>query len=62
MNLTYAELAEAISHMTVEQKQSNVTVYVPGIDEFYPIGAVSFATETQDVLDKSHPFFLISNI
>lgn len=61
MNMTYAQLAEQIVKMTDDQKNCNVTVYVPGIDECFPIDAVSFAGEETDVLDIGHPILNIAN-
>lgn len=61
MNMTYAQLAEEIARMTPEQKECNVTVYVPGVDEFYPIDVVSYATPECDVLDPNHPILNIAN-
>jgi hypothetical protein len=60
MNLTYEELAEQIARMSPEQKASNVTVFVPGVDEFYPIDVVSYITE-DGVLDAGHPVLNIAN-
>jgi len=53
-NLTYKQLQEAISKMTAEQRDMNVSVYVNGFDEFYPIEVISFIDE-DGVLDKGHP-------
>lgn len=60
-NLTYGELAEEIANMTHEQRCCNVTVYVPGIDEHYPVDVISFATESLGVLDEDHPILNIAN-
>jgi hypothetical protein len=64
MNLTYAELAKQIDEMTDEQKASTATIFVPGIDEFYPIAAVEFTKEggaADGILDKGHPVLVIAN-
>jgi hypothetical protein len=57
--MTYDELGEAISNMTPDERANNVTVFVPGIDEFYPIGDISHATDT-GVLDEGHPILNIA--
>lgn len=54
MNLTYRELARIISEMTKEQQDSNVSVFVPMDEEFYPVSDVSFASEISE-LDNGHP-------
>jgi hypothetical protein len=52
--ITYRELAEIIAKMSDEQKDSNVTVFLSGTDEYIGSTGVSCITET-DVLDKGHP-------
>jgi len=54
MNMTYRELQAAIDKLDDEQKDCNVTVYVEGIDEFYPIKDMTIISET-GVLDAGHP-------
>ena len=59
--MTYAELALEINNMTLEQLNSDVTVYVQGTDEYY--GVVKdypfVASEADDVLDENHPYLVI---
>ena len=59
--LTYRELAEQINNMTDEQKDSDVTIYVHGVDEFYAtIASVKFSDKTNDdILDEGHPYLSI---
>ena len=63
MTLTYAELAEQIAQMTPQQRQSNVTVYVQGVAEYYPVVGdypLCYADgEKTDVLDQNHPYLVI---
>jgi hypothetical protein len=59
--MTYEELAEAISKMSPEQRQSNVTVYVASSDEYYPVNKVDFSPE-DDVLDQNHPFLPVLSV
>ena len=56
--MTYADLLVAISNMTGEQLESNVTVYIPEWDEHFAANLV-FATEENDVLDPNHPIIRI---
>lgn len=37
MNTTYKELLTALQELTPEQLNMNVSVYVRGVDEFYPV-------------------------
>jgi hypothetical protein len=60
MNMSYRQLANATYSMTEEQKDMSVTVYVPGIDEFYPIDRIDIVNRS-DVLDIGHPVLNISN-
>jgi hypothetical protein len=61
--MTYRELAEYISKLNDEQKDSDVTVFVADQDEFYPLVAgcpVSEAKEIgEDRLDEGHPYLVI---
>jgi hypothetical protein len=35
--MTYKELAEYISNLTEEQQNQDVTIFVSGVDEYYPL-------------------------
>ena len=59
--MTYKELAKSINAMTDLQKQCDVTVFVPGVGEFYPIDCVSYSTMENDVLDVDTPILNISD-
>jgi hypothetical protein len=59
MAYTYKELAEYIANMTEEQKNQDVTVYVAGRDEYYPlteIEPVSVSDDECDVLNPGHVY------
>ncbi len=59
--MTYRELAKMISHMTEEQKDQDVTVYVSGVGEYYPlIGDYPFVTAAaNDTIDEGHYYMVI---
>ena len=59
--MTYNELAEYIGNLTDEQKDTDVTVYVSGVDEYYSLVGDYPVVEAErsDVLDKSHPYLVI---
>ncbi len=61
--MTWAELAEYIGNLSQEQQQTDVTVYVSGVDEFYPLVAdypvVEASADKTDVLDDGHPYLVI---
>ena len=60
--MTYAELADTINSMTDEQLNTDVTVYVSGVDEFYSLsndGSLMMSTDDNDVLDIDHPYLVI---
>ncbi len=50
--MTYKQLAEAISAMTPEQQNQTATIYVPGVDEYFP--AQMEMPDTGGVLDDNH--------
>lgn len=48
--------------MTAEQQDSDVTIFVRGVNEFYGLGSndLKFADATQvDALDPNHPYLEI---
>ena len=61
--MTYRELAEQISTMNESQLNMDVTVYVAGLDEYYPVMddySLSYVDSTTiDVLDHDHPYLVI---
>jgi hypothetical protein len=50
--MNYRELAELIL-ATPEIQDQDVTVFVPGVDEYYP-GTVAFTDDSCNVLDDGH--------
>ena len=60
--MTYAQLAEKIRVMSDEQLNSDITVYVSGVDEFYSaVYYYPFSVSCDDtyVLDIGHPYLVI---
>jgi hypothetical protein len=62
-NMTYDQLAKQIAAMTSEQQQQDVTVYVGGDDEYYPLVGdypLVFAQGvSNDTLDPDHPYLVV---
>ena len=59
--MTYKELRAEIDAMNEYQINTDVTVYVTGVDEYYPLARpteLDFAS-VNDVLDKTHPFLIV---
>jgi len=70
MTLTYRELIESLKALPDERLDDNVTIYVSGTDEFYPLVEdypfVVTDSEIQNeftpgsgVLDDGHPYLVI---
>jgi len=62
MALTYRELAAHLKTMSETDLDTNVTVYVPGVDEWYPLNEkapIRFAGDECDVLDEGHHYLAI---
>jgi hypothetical protein len=61
MPMTYKQLAEHIlNDFSEEQKESDVSVFVKAVDEFYPLDQICIAEEELvDVLDDGHPFLMV---
>ena len=60
--MTYAQLAAKISTMTEDQLNSDVTVYVSDVDEFYSVVddyPFLISCDDTDVLDTGHPYLVI---
>lgn len=57
-NLTYEQLAEFIARMTADQRAMNVSIYLEGADEFYPVTSTEI-TRDSDILDAGHPYLVI---
>jgi len=53
MTMTYRELAIAILSEPEEVQNQAVTLFIPGIDEYYPT-AMAMTDESCDVLDPNH--------
>lgn len=59
--MTYHELAQALSKLTPEQLNQDVTVYIREQDEFCPLvkDYPVCESEVSDVLDKGHKYLVI---
>ena len=58
--MTWEELENDMKYLTPEQKKMDVTVYVRGIEEFYPIAPfMGEAGLENDVLDKGQHYIII---
>jgi len=51
--MNYRELAEHILAQPKDVQEQDVTIFVPGVDEYYPM-AIVYTTEDCDVLDDGH--------
>ena len=61
--MTYKQLAEKISSLDIERQNDEVTVFVRGVDEFYPVeNQLLVADEYVDVLDKGHAYLRVWQI
>ena len=52
--MTYADLKAILNHMSEDDLGKDATIFVPGIDEYYPV-AIAWTNESCDVLDPGHP-------
>lgn len=53
--MNWNDLVKWIEKLSPEQRQTNVTVHVHHMDEFYAIFGATTAIDG-DVLDKDHPY------
>ena len=56
MTQTYKQLLDQLLTFTPEQLDCTPTVYDPDTDEYYPVTTFLTASETNQVLDESHPY------
>lgn len=55
--MTFKQLAVEIGRLTEEQQNCDVTVFVRGVDEFYPVtDRLLVSGPEEDVLDENHPY------
>ena len=58
--MTWKELKFHIETMDDEQLNSNVTVYITGVDEFIPVPDIEYVSEDGNcILDPLHPFLVV---
>lgn len=55
--MRWIDLAQKILEMSIDDQETDVTIYDPAIDEFFPAGTLDFAEEC-DVLDRGHPYIV----
>lgn len=56
--MTYKELLDILLMAPGEHLQQTVTVWVPGVNEFYPISE-TIVTSEKDVLDEDHLIMVV---
>ena len=58
--MTYKKLQELIAAMPDRQKNSDVTVYIRGADDYYPIfEQIVVSTANNDVFDPGQPYLVV---
>jgi hypothetical protein len=57
-NITYRELLDQLKAFRDNDLDLNVTVFVRGVDEYYPVKGVE-KTDCDDVLFEGHPFLVV---
>lgn len=58
--MNYRQLAEMILEQPEEVQNQDVTLFVPGIDEYY-MATVAFTDDSCDVLDDGHMVITIAD-
>lgn len=61
--MTYKQLTAEIALLSPEQQNADISVYIRGVDEFYPtkdsLNFVVQGGEGDGILDKGHPFLVV---
>lgn len=60
IDMNYREFAELILAQPEEVQNQDVTLFVPGVDEYY-MGTVAFTDDSCDVLDDDHMVITIAD-
>lgn len=50
-NVTYRDLLGLLSKFDDTVLNQNISVYIPGLDEYCPVAEIELTTESNDVLD-----------
>ena len=58
--MNYRQLAEYILGQPEHVQNQDVTVFVPGVDEYYPT-AIAYTDDSCDVLDDGHMVITIAD-
>ena len=53
---TYRDLLTLLQSMTDEQLDCTPTVYIDGVDEYYPATTLLTASDSNQVLNENHPY------
>ena len=56
--MTYKKLQRELTRLTDEQLDTDVTILITDVEEFYQVKVLDF-TEEGDVLDAEHPILII---
>ena len=59
MSMSWSQLRAHIDMMDKKQVNSDVTIQLIPIDEYFAVKDISFSPE-DDVLDKAHPFLIVN--
>ena len=54
--VTYKQLLDRLLTLTDEQLDCTPTIYDPDADEYYPVTTFLTASDTNQVLNESHPY------
>ena len=61
--MTYGDLLDRLEAMSYTQLNMDVTIYVRGVDEFYPLSnqapVMISDANIHDQLDPNHPFLVV---
>lgn len=57
--MTYTDLLMWLLSMDEESLQKDVTAFIRGLDEFYPVDSFCVSDSTCDVLDANHPYLKV---
>ena len=61
--MTWKQLVGEVSKLSPEQQNTDVTVFVRGVDEFYPVSDRVFTTPPPPaescILDANHPYLQV---
>lgn len=58
---SYQDLVNILKHLSEEDLQQAITIYMENMDEYFPVVIEIHTVESTDVLDKNHKVIILKS-